>query len=286
VAFAIENYRMSERRACGLLGVERSSYRYQAVKREDEAVKQTLNELARRHPRYGYRRLTVLLRRSGQAANHKRVWRLYRALELGVRRCRRRKLYRAPVQAARLTGANQEWAMDFVSDGTASGQRLRALTIVDAYTRECLEIRTATSLGSARVIDALERVAGSRGLPPAIRVDNGPEFTSRQFRAWCEHKGVGIVYIQPGKPTQNAIIESFHARLRDECLNANWFWNLADARSKIAYWREHYNNCRPHSSLGYRTPAEFCAGHPLPQDARPRLLKHNEPSYSVSMYGR
>lgn len=120
------------------------------------------------------------------------------------------------------------------------------------------------SLGSARLTNALERVAESRGLPGAIRVDNGPEFTSRHFRTWCEQKGVAIVYIQPGKPTQNAIVESFHARFRDECLNANWFWNLADARLKITGWREHYNQHRPHSSLGYRTPAEFRAGHPLP----------------------
>jgi putative transposase len=264
VAFAIEQYKVSERRACELLGVERSSYRYRAAKQKDEAMKEQLSELARQHPRYGYRRLTALLNRLGQAANPKRVWRLYRELELGVRRCRRRRLYRAPAQAARLTSADQEWAMDFVSDGTASGQRLRALTIVDSYTRECLGIETATSLGSARVIRALERIAESRGLPSTIRVDNGPEFTSRQFRAWCEQKGVAIAYIQPGKPTQNAIVESFHARLRDECLNANWFWNLADARMKITLWREHYNNRRPHSSLGYLTPAEFRAGHPLP----------------------
>jgi putative transposase len=185
-----------------------------------------------------------------------------------------------PPQPSWLTAANQEWAMDFVSDATASGQRLRVLTVLDTYTRECLEIRTATSLGSARVIDALERVAESRGWPGVIRVDNGPEFTSRHFRAWCEQKGVRIVFIQPGKPTQNAIVESFHARLRDECLNANWFWNLADARMKITLWREHYNHHRPHSSLGYRTPAEFRAGHPLPQDARPQLLPHYETTYS------
>ena len=264
VAFAIEQYLVSERRACELLGVERSSYRYRAAKQKDEAMKQDLRELARTHPRYGYRRLHVLLRRSGQRANHKRVWRLYHELELAVRPCRRRKLYRSHAKAVRLTAANEEWAMDFVSDGTASGQRLRVLTIVDSYTRECLEIRTATSLGSARVLGALEHLAETRGLPCTIRVDNGPEFTSGQFRAWCAHRGVGIVYIQPGKPTQNAIIESFHARFRDEFLNASWFWNLTDARRKITLWREHYNQQRPHSSLGYRTPAEFRAGHPLP----------------------
>lgn len=174
VAFAVEQYQASERRACGLLGVERSSYRYRAARQEDEALKQQLRDLARKHPRYGYRRLAALLRRSGTSANHKRVWRLYRSLELGVRRCRRRKLYRAPSPATRLTAANAECAMDFVSDGTASGQRLRALTIVDSYTRECLEIRTATSLGSARVIDPLERLLESRGSPCAIRVDTAP----------------------------------------------------------------------------------------------------------------
>ena len=275
VAFAIAQWGLSERRACGLLGVERSSHRYQAAKQKDEAMKQELGKLAREHPRYGYRRLTVLLCRSGHVANHKRVWRLYRALELGVRRCRRRKLYRTAPQASLLTAANQEWAMDFVSDATASGQRLRVLTVVDSYTRECLEIQTGTSLGSARVTGVLARVAESRGLPWAIRVDNGPEFTSRHFRTWCEQKGVGILHIAPGKPTQNAIVESFHARFRDECLNANWFWNLADARTKITLWREHYNYRRPHSSLGYRTPAEFRAGHPLPPGC-PAILTHKQ----------
>jgi putative transposase len=258
-------YQVSEKRACGLVGITRWSNRYRSRRDPQDDLRLRLRELAGSRVRYGYRRLTVLLCRSGHTANHKRVWRLYRALALSVRRCRRRKLYRVAPQLSKLTAANQEWAMDFVSDATASGQRLRALTIVDSYTRECLEIQTGASLGSARVTRTLEHVAESRGLPVAIRVDNGPEFTSRYFRAWCEQKGVGILYIQPGKPTQNPIVESFHARFRDECLNANWFWNLADARSKITLWREHYNYCRPHSSLGYRTPVEFRAGHPLPQ---------------------
>ncbi len=258
VAFVVE-WGRSERRACELLGMDRSSYRYRARGEADAEVQQELAGLARRKPRYGYRRLTVLLRRQGWKVNHKRVWQLCRRLGLTVRRRRRNRLVREPAPQRVLAAANQEWAMDFVSDAMATGQQLRALTVLEGYTRESLEIEAATSIGSRRVTRVLERIGAGRGLPESLRVDNGPEFTSRHFRSWCEQRGIRVIHIEPGKPVQNAVMESFNGRFRDECLNAHWFWNLGDARQKIAAWRQEYNYSRPHSALGYRTPAEFAA---------------------------
>jgi putative transposase len=158
-----------------------------------------------------------------------------------------------------LTAANQEWAIDFASDVAASGQRLRIFSVVDSYTRECLALEVDTSMPSRRITRTLGQVMAARGGPVSIRSDNGPEMSSRHYLAWCIEQKIDAVHIQPGKPTQNAHVESFHGRLRDECLNTSWFWNLIDARRKIAAWRTEYNTERPHSALGYRTPAEFAA---------------------------
>lgn len=249
---------MSERRACRLLGLDRSSCRYRPKPKLDEELCARLRELAAQHPRYGYRRLGALLEREGRGVNHKKVERLYRQQGLAVRRRRRKRLApgaRASAPAAER--ANQLWSLDFVSDTTAQGRVLRLLTVVDAYTRECLAIEADTSLTARRVTAALERVLDDRPSPGKIRTDNGPEFRSRWFRAWCEGKGIRLDYIEPGKPMQNGIIESFNGRLRDECLNANWFRNLRHARLAVAAWRSHYNQLRPHSALGYRTPNQF-----------------------------
>lgn len=259
VAFLRERFRMSERRACELVETDRASCRYRARPEREVELKHEIQALARTKLRYGYRRLTVLLRREGHRVNHKRVWRVCRELGLGVRRRRRKRLVRLPAATARLTAANQEWAMDFVSDTMVSGRVLRALTAVDPYTRECLEIEVGTSIPSQRVTRVLERIGVQRGYPESIRLDNGPEFTSRHFLSWCEQRGIGVIHIEPGKPTQNAVIESFNGRFRDECLNANWFWNVGDARGKIGPWKWEYNQVRPHSALGYRTPTEFAA---------------------------
>lgn len=156
-----------------------------------------------------------------------------------------------------LTGPNQEWALDFVHDAATSGRKFRALSVVDPYTRECLALEVDTSMGSRRVTRVLEGIIAERGTPQAIRSDNGPEFTSQHFLAWCLERRIELLRIEPGKPVQNAHVESFHGKLRDECLNASWFQKLFDARRKIAAWREEYNEERPHSSLGHRTPAEF-----------------------------
>ena len=248
----------SERRACGLMEIPRMSYRYQS-RRDDNELRERLLALAREKPRFGYRRLWVLLHRDKQRArvNHKRVWRVYRDLGLSVRRTRRKRLQRMLRPRVVLTAPNQEWAVDFASDVAASGRRLRIFSVVDCYTRECLALEVDTSLPSRRVTRTLTQIIDRRGAPVAIRSDNGPEVSSRHFLAWCIERRIDAVHIQPGKPTQNAHVESFHGRLRDECLNVSWFWNLLDARSKIAAWRTEYNSQRPHSSLGYLTPEEF-----------------------------
>lgn len=251
----VEEFGSSERRVCGLMEIPRMSYRY-GSRRDDSGLRERLLALAREKPRFGYRRLWVLLR-GEQRVNHKRVWRVYRELGLSVKRTRRKRLRRAMCPRPMLTAPNQEWAVDFVSDVAASGRRLRIFTVVDSYTRECLALEVDTSLPSRRVTRALAKIIERRGAPVAIRSDNGPEVSSRHFLAWCIENRIDAVHIQPGKPTQNAHIESFNGRLRDECLNVSWFWNLFDARAKIAAWRLEYNSQRPHSALRYLTPDEF-----------------------------
>ena len=249
-------YAFSERRACGVLRMAVSSYRYRA-RRSDEGLRARLVELAREKPRFGYRRLHVLLRRSGEGVNHKRVYRVYREAGLRLKRKARKRLQRTGPAQRVLTAQNQEWALDFVHDAVDSGRAIRVLSVVDAYTRECLALEVDTSFASRRVTRVLEQIVSERGVPVAIRCDNGPELTSRHFLAWCIERKIELVHIQPGRPTQNGHVESFHGRLRDECLRVSWFGNLFEARQKIAAWRKEYNEERPHSSLGYRTPHEF-----------------------------
>jgi transposase InsO family protein len=186
-----------------------------------------------------------------------------------------------------LTAPNQEWAVDFVSDVAASGRRLRIFTVVDSYTRECLALEVDTSLPSRRVTRALAAIIDRRGAPVAIGSDNGPEVSSRHFLAWCIENRIDAVHIQPGKPTQNAHIESFNGRLRDECLNVSWFWNLFDARTKIAAWRKDYNSRRPHSALRYLTPEEYARRAASPSSAsnnrRPTLPQASPDSSAVAV---
>ena len=249
---------MSERHACRLLGLGRSTHRYRARKERDAALRMRLKELAARRMRFGYRRLTAMLLREGVPANHKRVYRLYREEGLAMRiRQRRRIRWSGAVVKPAASQPNERWSMDFVSDCVSSGKVIRMLTIVDDCTRECPVIEVDTSLGGLRVRRVLDRIASERGLPGAIVLDNGPEFRGRALAAWSEERGVRLEFIQPGKPTQNAYIESFNGRLRDECLNANWFTSLSDARRKVETWRLDYNQQRPHSSLDYLPPAEF-----------------------------
>ena len=203
--------------------------------------------------------MQIVLDQRGEHVNHKRIYRVYREAGLAIRRRARKRLLRAGSPRPTLSAANQEWALDFVHDAAKSGRKFRALSVVDPFTRECLALEVDTSMGSRRVTRVLEQIIAERGAPQAIRSDNGPEFTSRHFLAWCSEKKIELVHIEPGKPVQNAHVESFHGKLRDECLNASWFQNLWDARAKIEAWRREYNEERPHSSLGYATPAAFAA---------------------------
>ena len=248
---------MSERRACKLLGVDRASYRYEPKPDRNAELRDELVKLARQKPRYGYRRLHAVLERRGQAVNVKRVYRLYAEEGLAVRRRRRKRLVRERVAEPRLIRANQEWAMDFIVDGLANGRMVRILSVVDAFTRECLALEADTSLGSGRVTRTLDRLIEERGQPENVRSDNGPEFTSRRMLGWAEERKINLVHIQPGRPMQNGHVESFHGRLRDECLNVSWFRTLNDVRRTLDNYRQEYNCERPHSSLAYRTPAEF-----------------------------
>jgi len=257
VAFAVEQFGMTERRACKLVNLDRSSYRYEPRRDHNAQLREGLVSLARQKPRYGYRRLHALLTRRGYSCSPQRLYRLYKQEGLAVRRLRRKRLARPAAPSSHLHRANQEWALDFVSDALATGRGVRVLAIVDAFTRECLTLEVDTSLSAQRVTRSLEKIVEGRGIPQSIRCDNGPELTSRHFLGWCEERKIQIIHIQPGKPTQNGHVESFNGRMRDECLNATWFRNLTDARYKITRWRDEYNSERPHSSLGYRTPNEF-----------------------------
>ncbi len=257
VAFTMDKFAVSERRACELNDVDRSSYRYEPRQDRNTELRDKLTELARQKPRFGYRRLGVLLEKKGVAVNHKRLFRVYQEAGLGVRRREKKRLERGRAGMPLLSRPNQEWSLDFVSDALANGRAIRALTVLDDFSRESPAIEVDSSLSAPRVTRVLDGVIDERGAPESIRMDNGPEFTSRCFVAWAEGHKIRLIYIQPGKPAQNSFIESFNGRFRDECLNANWFENLADARRKIEAWRVDYNQHRPHSSLAYRTPEEF-----------------------------
>jgi len=248
---------LSQRRACGLMGLYRATCRYRKQRCEDERLRVRLRELAEARRRFGYRRLQVLLEREGWQVNHKRVYRLYVEEKLSLRRKRGRKrsTVRQPLPAA--VAANQVWSVDFMSDTLSSGRRFRTLNIVDDYTRECLAIEVDTSLGGMRVVRVLEELKRHRGLPRQIRSDNGSEFVSRAVDQWSYEQRLPWQTIQPGRPMENSYVESFNGRFRDECLNENWFSSLADARERIEQWRQDYNEARPHSSLQYRTPMEF-----------------------------
>jgi len=248
---------LSERRACRFLGLGRSTQRYAARRADTAALRARLTELAAARPRWGYRRLWVLLRREGYAVNWKRIYRLYRAAGLAVRRRRRKRVAVARRPHTQATRPNERWSMDFVHDRLVNGRWFRSLTIVDDFTRECLAIEVDTSLTGARVVEVLSQLARARRLPRTIVVDNGPEFAGRVLDAWAYRRGITLAFIQPGKPTQNAVIESFNSRLRDECLNAHWFVTVAEAQLTIEQWRADYDTEHPHSALGRRTPAEL-----------------------------
>jgi putative transposase len=258
-------YAVSERRACRATGFARSSQRYRSVRPPRRALRDRLQTLALLKPRWGYRRLHWLLRREGWAVNRKCVQRVYREEGLSVKRRPRKRVSVPRVPRTTPTRANERWSMDFVRDALGDGRAFRALTIVDDCTRECVAIEVDTSLPGERVVRVLERLAGTRGLPAGIVCDNGPEFAGQVLDQWAHRRGVQLLFIQPGKPVQNAFAESFNGRLRDECLNATWFWTLAEAQSSIEQWRVEYNEARPHSGLAGVPPAVFARQLPLKQ---------------------
>jgi len=240
------------------MGITRWSNRYRSRKDSQAALRLRLRELAGSRVRYGYRRLTVLLRREGWAVNAKRVYRLYREEELQVQTAKRTK--RARQTRVALPGAsrpNQRWSMDFVSDRFADGRWFRILTVVDQYTRECLCVHPDRSQTGRKVVEQLTHIVALRGAPESITSDNGSEFVGKAMEIWSHETGVKLDFIRPGKPVENGFAESFNGRLRDECLNVEVFLDATDAQRKLNQWRSDFNQNRPHSSLADRTPAEF-----------------------------
>jgi putative transposase len=252
---------VSERRSCVVLGVDRSSIRYVSHQLDQTPLMLRIRDLAATRTRYGYFRNYILLHREAWFVNHKRVYRLYRqdGLSLRLKRPRRNVSAANRERQPAASAANEMWSMDFVSDALFDGRRLRALTVVDAFTREALAIDVDQGIKGEQVVQAMTRIASTRGAPKTIRVDNGPEFISKALDRWADENGVTLDFSRPGKPTDNAFVESFNGRLRDECLNAHWFLSLADARAKIEAWRRDYNESRPHMSLGWLTPVEYAA---------------------------
>ena len=247
---------MSERRACSLVGLSRPVRHYR-MRRDDEPLRARLQSLAAQYPRYGYLMLHGLLKTEGEVANRKRTYRLYRQLGLQVRTRRRKRLVRPRLPLSVPSALNQRWSLDFVSDQLANGRRFRVLNIVDDYSRECVGQLVDTSISGTAVVRFFDHLAMSRGLPKILVSDNGSEFTSKAMFLWAQRTGVTLHFIQPGKPTQNAFIESFNGKFRDTCLNQHWFTDLNDACQVIEAWRQHYNRVRPHSALGYLPPAVF-----------------------------
>ncbi|GKQ27837.1 transposase [Klebsiella michiganensis] len=253
---------LSQRRACRLAGLSLSTCRYSAQRpAADAQLSLRITELALERRRFGYRRIWQLLRREGLCVNHKRVYRIYQLNGLSVKRRRRRKgLATERLPLLRPMAPNLTWSMDFVMDALATGRRIKCLTCVDDFTKECLTVTVAFGISGVQVTRILDSIALFRGYPATIRTDQGPEFTCRALDQWAFEHGVELRLIQPGKPTQNGFIESFNGRFRDECLNEHWFSDIVHARKIINDWRLDYNECRPHSALNYLTPAEFAAG--------------------------
>ncbi len=256
---------VSQRRSCQLVRISQCGLRYTSRRKvADTKLGDELKMIARQHLRFGYRRAHALLQRDGQQINHQRVHRVWKLMGLTLphrRPRKRRKAERISVAVGAATRPDEVWTYDFVHDWCASGQKLKLLTVVDDFTRESLCVETRTSIKSQAVIAVLNRLVKERGAPTYLRSDNGPEFIAKRVNEWLARAGIQTLYIRPGSAWQNAFGESFNGRLRDECLNVEWFNNLAEAKVVVERWRRHYNEARPHSSLKYQTPAEFRLAH-------------------------
>lgn len=262
MGFLMDELGLSERRSCRIVGLSRSVQQYRPAPSNDAVIVDRLKELASENRRYGYLRLHAMLRREGLVANRKRTYRLYTEEGLQVRTKKRRKLPRRDRVAPRVPERPmQRWSLDFVSDQLADCRRFRVLNIVDDHSRFCPGQIVDVSISGVRMARYLDDLALLHGLPEEIVLDNGPEGTSRAMFDWSERTGVRLRFIEPGKPVQNAFVESLNGKLRDECLNLHWFRSLRHARDEIERWRRHYNTERPHSALGYRTPMEMLTTH-------------------------
>ena len=259
----IEQFQLSERRACRLVGLSRDSFRNPPMASEQtQALRCRIVDIAHQRRRFGYRRVHDLLRRDFPGVNHKRVYRLYREANLAVRKRKKSKRplnERVPLQLAK--AVNEVWSMDFVSDSLSNGRRLKYLTVADDFSHECVDIAVDFGISGEYVTRLLDRAAVFRGYPDMVRTDNGPEFTSRVFMAWAQTHGIRHILIQPGRPMQNGYIESFNGKFRDEHLNESWFETLQQARNAASTWKLDYNQVRPHSSVGRIPPAEFAHLH-------------------------
>lgn len=252
-----EHYAISERRACRLASISRTSYRYQSEGVNDAELRCRLKQLAAQYPRYGYLLLHGMLRAESLVQNKKRTYRIYTEEKLQVRTKRRKKLQRPRVVMALPSAPNERWSMDFVSDQLTSGRRFRVLNVVDDYTREMVGQLVSVSISGQRVSRFLSSLIETRGKPRSMVCDNGTEFTSKAMFFWSKENQVALDFIQPGKPTQNAFVESLNGKFRNECLNQHWFRSIEEAEYEINKWRHHYNHVRPHSSLNYLPPVVF-----------------------------
>ncbi len=254
----IRSFGLSARRSCHLIGLSRNTLRYEAQPDKDKELRYRLKELAEQRRRSGCQLFHAIAKREGLVVNHKRTERIYKGegLSLTIRR-RKKRASRARVEIPRAEKRNELWALDFMHDSMGSGRKLRILPIIDTHTKECHRIEVDRSIGGKRVTEVLSEVASVHGLPENIVVDNGPEFISNAMDEWAYSREVTLHFIRPGKPVDNAFMESFNARLREECLNINWFRSIEHARRVIEVWRVDYNETRPHSTLNFLTPKEF-----------------------------
>ena len=270
----MEEFRISQRRACKVVQTHRSGFHYKSTKRDESVIRKRMREIAQVRVRYGFERIFILLRREGFKDNHKRVYRLYKAEELNLRskRPKRNKAAAHRMERLHINKPNKSWSMDFVADQLFNGKKFRALTVIDNFTRKCLAIIIGQSLRGNEVVSAMEQIKASREmLPERIQVDNGSEFISKVLDKWAYENNFILDFSRPGKPTDNPFIESFNGSFRDECLNVNWFLSMDDAQDKIEAWRNEYNSFRPHSSINNSSPDEF-----------ELYLKQNKPEISTS----
>jgi len=268
VQFFQVGFQVSERRACRVAAVKRSTVRYRSQAKDQTPLRQRLRELAASRVRYGYRRLHILLRREGWRVNAKRVYRMYREEGLSLRYKRAKKRVSMPrVTPPPATQPNERWSIDFLRDSLADGRPFRVFTVVDNVTKVSPAIEADFSLKGTHVVAVLDRLKATVGLPKRLAVDNGPEFISKALDAWAYRNGVALEFSRPGKPTDNAFVESFNGHFRQECLDQHWFASLEEARQIIEAWRIEYNTERPHQALKYGTPTEFAATWGPPREA-------------------